>query len=433
MTLSGYPGSLDTIADDKVDATPTAADHAPIHNLIADSIMAVQSTLGINPQGLYPTVQAALAGKVDMAPTASQVILGTGDITALVVKATSTQNLANVFEMRLNNNAIAAFIDRFGSFSAQALKVGGAALASTHLADGAQLARLSSPTFTGTPAAPTAAVDTNTTQLATTAFVIGQAASVLPLMDGAAQIGSSLRYARADHIHASDTSRLALSGGTMTGKLTVAAAGIGFNDGSTQTTAPQPGVQVVTALPVSPTDGLTVLLKLGTTPFSTIMLTWDNALGKWVSEEWQVKSYEWAISHNTTISTVSGSEFVISMDHAAKVSAGLKLQIRIIWAWANFSNSVGIIYFQTLGSSEGDSGPWATSFSEINGLSVTLTSSPRFTSHCDLGANEWRDVNSTHNAKQVIGARFQVQSNASPNFTTTQISAMQVRCRYVSA
>lgn len=35
-------------------------------------------------------------------------------------------------------------------------------------------ANLASPTFTGTPAAPTAAVDTNTTQLATTAYVIGQ-------------------------------------------------------------------------------------------------------------------------------------------------------------------------------------------------------------------------------------------------------------------
>jgi cytoskeletal protein CcmA (bactofilin family) len=35
-------------------------------------------------------------------------------------------------------------------------------------------ANLASPTFTGTPAAPTAAVDTNTTQIATTAYVIGQ-------------------------------------------------------------------------------------------------------------------------------------------------------------------------------------------------------------------------------------------------------------------
>jgi hypothetical protein len=41
----------------------------------------------------------------------------------------------------------------------------------------AAVAPLASPTLTGTPAAPTAAVDTNTTQLATTAFVLAQAAS----------------------------------------------------------------------------------------------------------------------------------------------------------------------------------------------------------------------------------------------------------------
>jgi hypothetical protein len=35
-------------------------------------------------------------------------------------------------------------------------------------------APLASPTFTGTPAAPTAVADTNTTQLATTAYVVGQ-------------------------------------------------------------------------------------------------------------------------------------------------------------------------------------------------------------------------------------------------------------------
>lgn len=37
-----------------------------------------------------------------------------------------------------------------------------------------ELAPLASPAFTGTPSAPTAAADTNTTQLATTAYVIGQ-------------------------------------------------------------------------------------------------------------------------------------------------------------------------------------------------------------------------------------------------------------------
>lgn len=38
-------------------------------------------------------------------------------------------------------------------------------------------ANIASPTFTGTPTAPTASVATNTTQVATTAFVIANAAS----------------------------------------------------------------------------------------------------------------------------------------------------------------------------------------------------------------------------------------------------------------
>jgi hypothetical protein len=69
-----------------------------------------------------------------------------------------------------------------------------------------------SPALTGTPTAPTAAVDTNTTQLATAAFVLAQAASATPLMDNTAAVGTSTRYARADHVHPVDTSRAPASG-----------------------------------------------------------------------------------------------------------------------------------------------------------------------------------------------------------------------------
>jgi len=62
-------------------------------------------------------------------------------------------------------------------------------------------APLASPALTGTPTAPTAAVDTNTTQLATTAFVIAQAATATPLVDGTATVGTSKKYAREDHKH----------------------------------------------------------------------------------------------------------------------------------------------------------------------------------------------------------------------------------------
>ena len=118
-------------------------------------------------------------------------------------------------------------------------------------------APLASPTFTGIPSAPTAAASTNTTQVATTAFVMNQislgggvlsfnnragavtltladvttahpASTTNPLMNGTAGPGSSTAWSRGDHIHPVDTSRAAasalagylpLTGGTLTGNL----------------------------------------------------------------------------------------------------------------------------------------------------------------------------------------------------------------------
>lgn len=90
-------------------------------------------------------------------------------------------------------------------------------------------APLSSPTFTGTPAAPTAAVNTNTTQVATTAFVNAEIDSdrpysnTNPVMNGTAAQGTSANLSRQDHVHPSDTSRVAKAGDTMSGNLTAPA------------------------------------------------------------------------------------------------------------------------------------------------------------------------------------------------------------------
>jgi hypothetical protein len=48
-------------------------------------------------------------------------------------------------------------------------------------------------------------------------------ATKLPLPDGTAAVGTSIAYAREDHVHPTDTSLLSLSGGIMTGPLTLAA------------------------------------------------------------------------------------------------------------------------------------------------------------------------------------------------------------------
>ncbi len=98
------------------------------------------------------------------------------------------------------------------------ITVGSTALAWARLnTDLTGYAPLANPTFTGTPAAPTAAADTTTTQLATTAFVVGQAASVNPVMNGVAAVGTSKKYARQDHVHPSDTSRAPTDSPAFTG------------------------------------------------------------------------------------------------------------------------------------------------------------------------------------------------------------------------
>lgn len=80
-------------------------------------------------------------------------------------------------------------------------------------------APLLSPHFKGVPTAPTAALDTDTDQLATCHFVLNQASDVAPLMNGALPApGGSERYARGDHVHPSDNSKQnAINAATVTG------------------------------------------------------------------------------------------------------------------------------------------------------------------------------------------------------------------------
>ena len=98
-------------------------------------------------------------------------------------------------------------------------------------------AALVSPALTGTPTAPTAAADTSTTQLATTAFVLGQAGATAPAMDGTAAAGSGTRFARADHVHPTDTSRAPLASPALTGTPTAPTPANGTNTTQIATTA----------------------------------------------------------------------------------------------------------------------------------------------------------------------------------------------------
>jgi hypothetical protein len=97
--------------------------------------------------------------------------------------------------------------------------------------------RSASPTFTGVPTTPTAAVDTNNFQIASTAFVLAQAGSATPIVDGTAAVGTSTRFARQDHVHPTDTSLAPLASPALTGTPTTTTAAVDTNTTQIASTA----------------------------------------------------------------------------------------------------------------------------------------------------------------------------------------------------
>lgn len=107
-----------------------------------------------------------------------------------------------------------------GSVKAVNIGTNGVALSTTNITIGS-ITGTSTTTLQGTTNGVTAAADTNSTALATTAYVVGQAGSATPLVNGTATVGTSLRYARQDHVHPTDTTRAPLASPTFTGTPTL--------------------------------------------------------------------------------------------------------------------------------------------------------------------------------------------------------------------
>jgi len=183
-----YPTSLDTttqLKNNASDVTVSSPAHTGAHVNVSDALIAIEAELGTNPKGTHTSVKNKLDNFYGFTPAANQIIQPTGDFTALGLRANITGATTKVFEIRNSSNTVLASITKAGIVDAVSLKVSGTALASTHLADASDLIKNSSPTittpsitgptFTGTPVAPTAAVDTNTGQVANCAFVIAQA------------------------------------------------------------------------------------------------------------------------------------------------------------------------------------------------------------------------------------------------------------------
>lgn len=166
----------------------------------ATSVLAIAGPGGFATLGTTQTITGdkTLSGVISLT--------GTGAGSAVGVTQTVNDNSTRL--------ATTAFVLGQGNSTAGTIAMNGTQAAGSsnlyaradhvHPSDTAK-ANLASPTFTGTPLSTTAVVDTNTTQIATTAFVLGQASATTPAALGSAAVGTSTRYARADHVHANPT------------------------------------------------------------------------------------------------------------------------------------------------------------------------------------------------------------------------------------
>jgi Phage tail fibre repeat len=265
---TNYPGALDSFVN------PTATDtldsatvpHAAQHDNINDAMAAVQVTLGVNPQGGSATVVARLtaiensvSGKVSSVSGTSPISVTSGTTPTVSIQSASTTQ--------------SGAVQLTDSTSSTSTTTAATPNSVKTVADSNALkAPLASPALTGTPTVPTASVDTNTTQIASTAFVLGQASAVAPNMDGTAAVGTSTRYARADHVHATDTSRAASGANSditsLTGLTTPLSVGQGGTGASTFTSGNAligNGTGAVTSVGVTTTGANSNIVKTSTT------------------------------------------------------------------------------------------------------------------------------------------------------------------------
>ena len=233
---TGAPGGVTSIvAGTNITISPTggtgavtingSASGVTSFNGVTGAITGVNSVNGSTGTvtGLAPTASPTLTGTVQLGTAATLAFEGATsnafDTTVTVVDPTANRTItlpdasgtvaltgSTVASVNGSTGAVTGIATTAGNLSQFASTTSAQLLAllSDETGTGANVFA-GSPTFTGTPLSTTAAVDTNTTQIATTAFVLAQSGSATPIVSGTGTVGTSTRYARQDHIHPKET------------------------------------------------------------------------------------------------------------------------------------------------------------------------------------------------------------------------------------
>jgi hypothetical protein len=227
--------------------------------------------------------------------TITTTLNGTTNFTGPITGAINNITLGNGTAASTFNLFTGATVS--GSTKTVAIATGGAAGSTTTITIGGTTG--STTTLQGTTNGVTAAADTNSVALATTAFVAGQAGSATPLVNGTAAVGTSLRYARQDHVHPTDTTRAPLASPALTGTPTAPTATGGTNTTQIATTA-----FVTAAVPAAATH-IQSLQFASTTAFTRVIDASSQLIAPSVLRVWPSPS-----NFNGTSTSGSGASAV---------------------------------------------------------------------------------------------------------------------------
>ncbi len=277
-----YPSALDTttqLPNSFVDATPTAVVHSLHHDTLADAVIAIEAELGTLPKGSYTDVKTRLNDSLNLTPAADQIVRPSADKIAVATRNFLDIQTSNAWEHRNAAGTTKAYLTPAGVFSAQGLSIAGTPLASGHLSDAASLLYGSAAnvftaaqsisvaggkttlalTSTGANTGLTVGGDTNLYRSAADSWktddaieIAGGAGTKTALQISSTTVNTGLTIGGDATLYRSAASTLKTDGALVVGGLlSVASAGIHFNDGTTQTTAPVTAASVSLALVVA--------------------------------------------------------------------------------------------------------------------------------------------------------------------------------------
>jgi len=234
-----------TYADNAADAAETAAINEA--GTAADGKVSTHNALTTNVHGIADTAALATKNYADNAVSTHEAdttsVHGIADTSALATKTYA-------------DSAVSTAVSALTKSSVGLGNVDNTSDADKPISTATQTALdlkapLASPTFTGTPSAPTPSSGDNTTKIATTAFVSGAVADLVASAPAALNTLNELATALGNDASFSTTitnsiaTKAPIASPTFTGTVTVAASGIAFTDG-TQTKEGVPSRTTIT-------------------------------------------------------------------------------------------------------------------------------------------------------------------------------------------